>query len=70
MDNEQKSLLEKAIFSQNFNKHVANALVSAIEEDLKIPKVKKARSTLQIAIENEKGKKFVSGSDALDSSED
>ena len=70
MNYEHKSNLEKALVSQTWNKHLAGAVVSAIEEDLKKPKPKPEPSPLQIALIKEKGKQFKSGPEALESQEE
>ena len=55
MNNEHKSNLEKALVSQTWNKHLAEAVVDAIADNLKRPKSKEKPTVLQIAVA--KGKK-------------
>ncbi len=70
MNYKHKSNLEQALISQTWNKSLAGEVVTAIEEDLKKPKKKVEQSILQLAIEKEKGRKFKSGPDTFDSSEE
>ena len=70
MNYEHKSCLEKALISQTWNKNLAGAVVNAIEEDSKKPKPKKGPSMLQLAIENEKAKRYKSGPDFSEGSEE
>ena len=70
MNYEHKSSLEKALLSQTRNKNLTVAIVTAIEEDSKKRKPKKTPSMLQLAIEKEKRKKFKSGPDISEGSEE
>ena len=70
MNYEHKSNLKKAIISQTWNKNLAGAVVNAIEEDLKKPKPKEEPSSLQIAIEKEKGRKFKPGPDTTEGADE
>ena len=70
MNYEHKSSLEKALISQTWNKNLTGAVVTAIEENSKKPKPKKEPSKLQLAIENEKAKKYKSGPDFSEGSEE
>ena len=70
MNYEHKSNLKNALVSQTWNKNLASAVVEAIETDKKKPKKKESPTALQLAIAKEKGKKFKSGPDTSEGSEE
>ena len=70
MNYEHKSNLKNALISQTWNQQLASAVIDAIEENLKKAKPKVGPSSLQLAIEKEKGKKFKSGPETPEVSEE
>ncbi len=66
MDYEHRLTLEKTIVSQTWNNQLVEALISAIEEDLKTPKCLKSPSALTIALNAEKTKAIKSSTSFSD----
>ena len=58
MDYEQKTNLEKALFSQTWNKKISKAVVIAVEEGKRRPVFNKKPSPLMLAVAKEKFKKI------------
>ena len=62
MNLEHKSNLRKALLSQTWNQSLAAEVIHAIEQGLKTPKPREAKSAIQLAIEKEKKNRFRSRS--------
>ncbi len=70
MNHEHRSNLKKALLSQTWNTALAGAVLQSIEADQEKPKLKKAPSALQLAVQEEKGKQFKSSAEISEGEED